>query len=542
MRLPTGRATLATLIITCAILAQPLHAQNTVTMGVGQGTAGESGIEVIVTATHDQPLHGYQLSFTFPSDVLTLTRVTTAGTDVQELDPDFEVPLVNNSLGLAGMGVILTLSDSPASIVELPATSPAGTEQIIARLTFAVRSSAPGGVYPLRLVDGIGSPLQFNRFTTGGLTTSPTLMDGEFIVTGAGNVVQLEKRFASSAVNDFDIFAFAQHPQPIDGFQVSFTYDNTSVKLGTATIQGTHMQFEVGNCGQAGEVEFCNFKLIEDFEPGRDRHETAILFDASAPFSRDGSQQLSANPGDPMNQTLVRYEFDISRDLQMDPTWVDLVLDDLAIAGETLATQFIGSSGGVVPTFVHGKIYFETGDLTGRIVDSNTGEGVPNVTVVTNPDGISVLTDGSGAYTLSDVPPGEYSLRFTSTSHYSGRVPSILASGPSTLVPDVALFRIPPPPMKAFLRGFVNNDDKIDLSDPISLLSYLFSGGRTPHCLASADANDDHSVNLADAVTLLNFLFASAGPLPPPFSLEPTDCGLDPTPSGFSCEESTCDT
>lgn len=93
------------------------------------------------------------------------------------------------------------------------------------------------------------------------------------------------------------------------------------------------------------------------------------------------------------------------------------------------------------------------------------------------------------------------------------------------------MFTAPP----EFVRGDSNNDGKMDISDPIHLLSYKFLGQEKPHCLDSADANDDGDVDQTDAVVILTYLFINSQvPLPPPFGfiagdLDPLACGPDPT-------------
>ena len=77
-----------------------------------------------------------------------------------------------------------------------------------------------------------------------------------------------------------------------------------------------------------------------------------------------------------------------------------------------------------------------------------------------------------------------------------------------------------------FRRGEVNEDERVDLSDAIAILGWLFLGGRVPRCEDAADTNDSGRVDLSDGVYLLGHLFLG-GPEPPaPFS----DPGLDPTP------------
>ena len=82
-----------------------------------------------------------------------------------------------------------------------------------------------------------------------------------------------------------------------------------------------------------------------------------------------------------------------------------------------------------------------------------------------------------------------------------------------------------------FLRGDCNGDGARDVSDAVTLLSFLFTGGILD-CIATADTNDDGDLNVADGVTLLTYLFIGGDPLPEPFDV----CGPDPTGSPFGCE------
>jgi len=94
--------------------------------------------------------------------------------------------------------------------------------------------------------------------------------------------------------------------------------------------------------------------------------------------------------------------------------------------------------------------------------------------------------------------------------------------------PTVAAIEVlapPAPPQELFVRGDINNDDKLNIADAISLLSHLFAALPKPLCPDAADANDDGKLDIADAIRVLGHLFAQTGPLPPPFG----ECGPDPT-------------
>lgn len=57
-------------------------------------------------------------------------------------------------------------------------------------------------------------------------------------------------------------------------------------------------------------------------------------------------------------------------------------------------------------------------------------------------------------------------------------------------------------------RGDANGDGTVQISDPITILSYLFLGGEDDvPCLAALDADDNHRIDLTDAILLLQILF-----------------------------------
>jgi hypothetical protein len=84
---------------------------------------------------------------------------------------------------------------------------------------------------------------------------------------------------------------------------------------------------------------------------------------------------------------------------------------------------------------------------------------------------------------------------------------------------------------RPFLRGEVNDDGAIDITDAVFLLGYLFLGGEEPPCLESADADDNGELEITDAIRLLSYLFLGGEAPPPPFA----DCGPDPTEDDLDC-------
>ncbi|HNS00328.1 MAG TPA: right-handed parallel beta-helix repeat-containing protein [Planctomycetota bacterium] len=89
-----------------------------------------------------------------------------------------------------------------------------------------------------------------------------------------------------------------------------------------------------------------------------------------------------------------------------------------------------------------------------------------------------------------------------------------------------------------FIRGDANGDGRVDLSDVVALLMYMFESGRGPlRCEDAGDANDDGALDIADPTRILGRLFAAAPPFSPPYP----GCGTDPTPDALRCSASLCE-
>jgi hypothetical protein len=86
---------------------------------------------------------------------------------------------------------------------------------------------------------------------------------------------------------------------------------------------------------------------------------------------------------------------------------------------------------------------------------------------------------------------------------------------------------------RGFLRGDANRDGKVDLSDAVAALGFLFLGTGEPACLDAADADDSGVVEITDAIYLLGALFLGTKSVPEPYPA----CGNDPTADALGCKE-----
>jgi hypothetical protein len=87
-----------------------------------------------------------------------------------------------------------------------------------------------------------------------------------------------------------------------------------------------------------------------------------------------------------------------------------------------------------------------------------------------------------------------------------------------------------------FVRGDVNQDGFLEISDAFSVILYALEPSFEVPCEKAADLNNDGAVGLSDAVYELELLFRQ-GPAPPaPYPF----CGRDGAPDSLTCLESRC--
>lgn len=91
-------------------------------------------------------------------------------------------------------------------------------------------------------------------------------------------------------------------------------------------------------------------------------------------------------------------------------------------------------------------------------------------------------------------------------------------------------------PQIEFRRGDVNGDGSLDISDPISNLSFQFIGNFEPGCEDALDTDGSDTIDVSDPVFNLTYLFTGGAAPPAP---GPLSCGPDPTDDGLTCDSYT---
>ncbi len=80
----------------------------------------------------------------------------------------------------------------------------------------------------------------------------------------------------------------------------------------------------------------------------------------------------------------------------------------------------------------------------------------------------------------------------------------------------------------SFIRGDANGDGRVDISDVVTILLYLYRGQKVPS-LDPCDVDDNGWIDVTDALRLVSHLFKGGPPPVPPYP----NPGADPTPDGL---------
>ena len=121
------------------------------------------------------------------------------------------------------------------------------------------------------------------------------------------------------------------------------------------------------------------------------------------------------------------------------------------------------------------------------------GDASEAVTVTLTPASGTPLstTISNGAYTFTEVPAGEYTLKVEKKGHVTREYAVTVVSAP--VVQDI----------KIYMLGDINEDGSINIQDVIRLLNHVNNSNTisdTKHC----DINKDGAVNIQDVIRLLN--------------------------------------
>jgi hypothetical protein len=215
------------------------------------------------------------------------------------------------------------------------------------------------------------------------------------------------------------------------------------------------------------------------------------------------------------------------------PTIWQITVDGLTSAENTVDVYGLDGAG----------FLFGSGSL--RVMDASAwiAPTVSAITPASGPlsGGTPVTIQGSGFQTGARVLFGNAAA--TSVEILSGvEMQAVTPASPGQATVDVAVVNLDDQrgslasayvyadEVPSFVRADVDGSAGVTITDVVTVLDYLFRRGSLS-CLDAADVNDDGKVNTSDAVFLLLYLFAGHAPPPPPFGTP----GVDPTPDALGC-------
>lgn len=115
------------------------------------------------------------------------------------------------------------------------------------------------------------------------------------------------------------------------------------------------------------------------------------------------------------------------------------------------------------------------------------------------------------------------------TSYNADAIKFVLP-GTTTCVPVAALQAAPE---TGFIRGDVDGNGRVELTDAVRILNWLFQGGQPPACEDSSDADDNGRIDITDAILILNHLFSGGAP---PKEPNQEGKGFDSTRDELECD------
>ncbi len=155
-----------------------------------------------------------------------------------------------------------------------------------------------------------------------------------------------------------------------------------------------------------------------------------------------------------------------------------------------------------------------TAPLTVQFSDSSQGTTTQTWAWSFGDGGTSAVQDPQHTFAL----PGKYSV-------------SLVVSGFQAVDSAVKTdFIVVLPAGGTFIRGDANGDAEVDISDAISILTFMFNDGPDGGCQDASDVNDDGALDISDPIGVLGYLFQAGEKPRAPFPGPGQDLSKDDLP------------
>lgn len=168
-----------------------------------------------------------------------------------------------------------------------------------------------------------------------------------------------------------------------------------------------------------------------------------------------------------------------------------LLIKNAAISDENMMNILTETINGTITLIDECEVTFIVGDKLKEPVSDATvylhvGAGAT----------IPETTDGDGVAVFNSIEPGIYQYTVKSDCY---------ATFYGTATVTMAVFDVPVE--LARIPGDANDDESVNVSDIVVIISYYMGGNPSPFCFINADVNNDGIINIQDIVGITNIIF-----------------------------------
>ena len=426
---------MAALLVVTLLTANPAFAIDEFILGTGNGVAGGTGVQVPLSATHDDAMQGFSVAITFDPLPIDATGLDWSGTAVETVSPggvpEYVGLEIDNVAGTLTAGVVFGLAPvMPLNqLPQIPA-SPM-TPNLLTNILFDIGANQLPGTLPVTLEPSLGQPPIGSVYSNDGFSFVPNL------VSGAVEVTNMVRYYFDPMVvvpgGTLNAVVRCDHPDnDIAGLQLAMTYDSSRLSFVPpfTTEQywaGTSLGIALDIVGET--IEFVDVRTAaQNPVPGVGFLSIGAQFDFTSPLN---GQFLAADDGD----SIFRIDFNIA--------------NNIGLVGQTASIAF---TDGIIPANPGGAVL----PPATNVVITVDGLGIPPifedglVEIVGGPSFIRGDANGDGSVNLADAI---YVLGF------------LFSGGPAPV---------------CFDSGDPNDDGNVDISDAVFLLDFLFTDGPAP--------------------------------------------------------------
>ena len=175
----------------------------------------------------------------------------------------------------------------------------------------------------------------------------------------------------------------------------------------------------------------------------------------------------------------------------------------LTLCLSTITVPTYLQAGGTVAALEFGSASGHSGETVDVPVSWRNPCAYDSIRVERNGSLVAELPGSSTEFLNAGIPQGVYVYKITGLN---GERTSFPASAFLSTVASPGVFK----------RGDANRDDRVDVSDAVAILTYLFLHGGALPCEDAADADDSGSITITDPILTLQVLFLGGRPFVAP--------------------------